>query len=94
MKTWLPTGIAKVEVTNKEILVTLYEQFPQGKIRLIFAFHHSEIDDPLSLLYLFTRSLPKLDHKLGISLKYPFYTHFIYDQGMTIWSGKGYWLFS
>ena len=84
LRTWLPTRIAKVEVTNKKILVTLYEQFPQGKIRLIFAFRYSEVDDPLSILYLFTRSLPKADHKLGIFLKYLFYTHFIYDQGMTI----------
>jgi 1-acyl-sn-glycerol-3-phosphate acyltransferase len=95
LRPWLPTGIAQVQVTNAETLATLYEQFQAGKIRLIFAFRHPEVDDPLSIMYLFTRTLPRTARKLGISLKYPFYTHFIYDRGMTIWAGKWLgWVFS
>ena len=47
LRNWLPAGIAKVEVTNAETLAKLYEKFQQGKIRLIFAFRHAEVDDPL-----------------------------------------------
>ncbi|CDN10708.1 hypothetical protein RintRC_0672 [Richelia intracellularis] len=37
----------KVEVTNAETLAKLYEKFQEGKVCLIFAFRHAEVDDHL-----------------------------------------------
>ncbi len=92
---WLPAGIAEVKVTNGETLAEFYHRFQAGKNRLLFAFRHVEVDDPLILMYLFTRTLPRTARKLDISLQYPFYSHFMYDRGMTMWAGKWLgWVFS
>jgi hypothetical protein len=94
-KPWLPAGINQIEIINGEILVKLLQQFQIGKIRLILAFRHCEVDDPLSGLYLFSRGVPKIARRSGIKLQYPIHSHFMYDRGMTIWAGSWLgWLFS
>ncbi len=94
-KPWLPAGISQIDIINGETLVKLLQQFQIGKIRLILAFRHCEVDDPLSGLYLFSRGVPKIAKQLGIDLKYPIHSHFMYDRGMTIWAGNWLgWLFS
>lgn len=87
---WLPSGISKVEVLNGETLVNLYHQFELQKIRLIFAFRHCEVDDPLTGLHIFSRDIPRIARQQKISLKSPTNCHFMYDRGMTIWAGR--WL--
>ncbi|MEO1186532.1 MAG: 1-acyl-sn-glycerol-3-phosphate acyltransferase, partial [Cyanobacteria bacterium J06636_27] len=87
---WLPSGISKVEVFNGETLVNLYHQFQLKKIRLIFAFRHCEVDDPLTGLHIFSRDIPNIARQQNISLKSPTNCHFMYDRGMTIWAGN--WL--
>jgi 1-acyl-sn-glycerol-3-phosphate acyltransferase len=87
---WLPARIARVETENAEILVDLYRQFQAGKIRLIFAFRHSEVDDPLAGLYLLSREIPRLARCLGVKLNTPLHAHFMYDRGMPLWAGD--WL--
>ncbi|MBP0016311.1 MAG: 1-acyl-sn-glycerol-3-phosphate acyltransferase [Cyanobacteria bacterium SBLK] len=95
LRPWLPVGISQIEVTNAETLAEFYQRFQAGKVRLLFAFRHVEVDDPLCLIYLFSRTLPRTARKLGISLRYPFYSHPIYDRGMLLWGGKWLgWLFS
>jgi 1-acyl-sn-glycerol-3-phosphate acyltransferase len=92
---WLPAGISPIETVNGETLVHLYHQFQIGKIRLILAFRHCEVDDPLSGLYLFSRTIPKLARQQGIPLQSPIHSHFMYDRGMTIWAGNWLgWLFA
>lgn len=92
---WLPAGINKVDTENIELLVQLYDQFQKGKIRLLMAFHHPEIDDPLSIAYMLYRILPKVAQSKGISLQKPIHTHFMYDRGMNLWAGRWLsWLFS
>ncbi|AFZ37003.1 phospholipid/glycerol acyltransferase [Stanieria cyanosphaera PCC 7437] len=92
---WLPAGISPIETVNGETLVDLYHQFQNNKIRLILAFRHCEVDDPLSGLYLFSRAIPKLARQQGISLQSPIHSHFMYDRGMTIWAGNWLgWLFA
>ncbi|MGF1539522.1 MAG: 1-acyl-sn-glycerol-3-phosphate acyltransferase [Pleurocapsa sp.] len=94
-KPWLPAGIGQIEIINGETLVKLLQQFQIGKIRLILAFRHCEVDDPLSGLYLFSRGVPQIARQSGITLQYPIHSHFIYDRGMTIWAGNWLgWLFS
>ncbi|MDY7015830.1 MAG: 1-acyl-sn-glycerol-3-phosphate acyltransferase, partial [Cyanobacteriota bacterium] len=92
---WLPAGIEHVETVNVEVLVDLYRQFQAEKIRLLLAFRHTQVDDPLSTAYLLTRAVPQAARQQGIFLQHPTHTHFLYDRGMTIWAGDGLgWFFS
>ncbi|MDJ0734563.1 MAG: 1-acyl-sn-glycerol-3-phosphate acyltransferase [Nostocaceae cyanobacterium] len=90
LRPWLPAGIAGVELVNAEMLADLYHQFQTGKIRLLIAFRHPEVDDPLCMFHMFSQILPRVARKRGIILQHPTHTHFIYDRGMTIWAGD--WL--
>lgn len=92
---WLPAGIVHIESKNVETLAQLYQQFQAGKIRLMIAFRHPEVEDPLCMQYLMAYILPKVARQQGIQLKKPINTHFLYDRGMTIWAGNWLgWLFS
>lgn len=84
---WLPAGINHVEVVNGHTLAQYYHQFQQGQIRLILAFRHIEVDDPLCGLHLLSRNLPQIAQTYQIPLKLPLHAHFLYDRGMTIWGG-------
>ena len=95
LKPWLPAGISKVETINGKTLAELYQQFQIGKIRLILAFRHCEVDDPLVGQHLLSRSLPKIARRANLKIKPPFHGHFMYDRGMTIWAGDWLgWVFS
>lgn len=87
---WLPAGISEIETIDVETLVKLYHQFQQGKIRLIMAFRHCEVDDPICGMYLLSKALPAVARQQGISLQLPINSHFMYDRGMPIWAGA--WL--
>lgn len=90
LRRWLPARIIRVETENALELAKLYEQFQAGKVRFLMAFRHPEVDDPLSMLYLISRAIPKNARENGIKLKDPVHSHFIYERGMTIWAGD--WL--
>ncbi|ACK72074.1 phospholipid/glycerol acyltransferase [Gloeothece citriformis PCC 7424] len=95
VRRWLIGGITRIQAENVETLVKLYQQFQAGKIRFLMAFRHPEVEDPLCLLYLLSRIVPRVARKEGISLHLPVHNHFIYDRGMVIWAGKWLgWLFS
>ncbi|MFQ3618971.1 MAG: 1-acyl-sn-glycerol-3-phosphate acyltransferase [Cyanobacteriota bacterium] len=95
LRPWLPTGISHVKVVNAKELALLYQRFQAGEIRFILAFRHPEVDDPLSMLYLLSRSVPQAARAHDISLRSPVHSHFVYDRGMTIWAGDWLgWLFS
>jgi 1-acyl-sn-glycerol-3-phosphate acyltransferase len=92
---WLPAGIVKVEAENAEELAKLYHDFQAGKVRFLIAFRHPEVEDPLSMLYLLSRIVPRIAREKGISLQYPVHSHFMYERGMTLWAGNWLgWLFS
>lgn len=92
---WLPAGISQIKTVNGETLVKLFHQFQSGKIRLILAFRHCEVDDPLSGLHLLSREIPKIARQQDIRLKSPIHSHFMYDRGMPIWAGDWLgWLFA
>ncbi len=95
LRHWLPAGIAGVEVVNAEVLAQLYHKFQTGKIRLLIAFRHPEVDDPLCMFQMFSHVIPQVARERGIPLQSPVHTHFIYDRGMTIWAGDWLgWFFS
>jgi hypothetical protein len=92
---WLPAKISQIDTVNVETLVQLYHQFQTGKIRLLLAFRHCEVDDPLCGLHLFSQGLPRAARQQGIELRSPIHSHFMYDRGMTIWIGDWLgWLFA
>jgi 1-acyl-sn-glycerol-3-phosphate acyltransferase len=90
VRRWLPSGIAKIEATGAEILARLYHQFQEGQIRLVLAFRHVEVDDPLVGLYVLSRLVPEAARRQGIRLREPLHAHFLYDRGMPLWGGE--WL--
>ncbi|NET70183.1 MAG: 1-acyl-sn-glycerol-3-phosphate acyltransferase [Sphaerospermopsis sp. SIO1G2] len=95
MRPWLPAGIAKIEAKNTETLAQLYRDFQSGKVRFLIAFRHPEVEDPLTMLYLLSRIVPKVAKEKGINLTYPVHSHFMYERGMTLWAGNWLgWLFS
>jgi len=84
---WLPAGITHLELHNGEPLVALLEQFRQGRCRLLLAFRHSAVDDPLCGLWLLSRGLPPRLRPQPV--------HFLYDRGMPLWAGRPLgWLLS
>lgn len=87
---WLTAGIQRVEVSQGETLAELFHQFQQGKIRLIIAFRHVEVDDPLCGLQLLSRLIPQVARQQNIPLKTPLHAHFVYERGMALWAGR--WL--
>ncbi|MEH2219750.1 MAG: 1-acyl-sn-glycerol-3-phosphate acyltransferase [Nostoc sp.] len=92
---WLPAGIVSVEAKNVEVLAELYQQFQAGKIRFLLAFRHPEVEDPLCMLYLLSRIVPRVARQKGITLRSLVHSYFLYDRGMTVWAGNWLgWLFS
>lgn len=92
---WLPAGIVHVEAKNAEVLAELYQQFQSGKIRLLLACRHPEVDDSPCMLYMLSHVVPRVARQQGIALKHPIHAHFLYDRGMTLWAGNALgWFFS
>ncbi|MBD0302305.1 MAG: 1-acyl-sn-glycerol-3-phosphate acyltransferase, partial [Tolypothrix sp. T3-bin4] len=82
------TAIADVEADKVEILVDLYRQFQDGKIRFMLAFRHPKTDDPFCLAYLLSQLVPKVAREKGTTLQLPIHAHFIYDRGIPLWAGS------
>jgi 1-acyl-sn-glycerol-3-phosphate acyltransferase len=95
LRRWLPAGIWPVVCRNPEPLVECFQQFQLGKVRLLLAFRHSQVDDPLCLAYLFSRIVPRVARQQGIRLERPIHSYFMYDRGMPLWAGSWLgWFFS
>ena len=89
------TPINHIEADNVEVLVDLYRQFQEGKIRFMLAFRHPKTDDPFCLGYLLSQLVPKVARQQGIVLQQPPHAHFIYDRGVPLWAGAHIgWIFS
>jgi 1-acyl-sn-glycerol-3-phosphate acyltransferase len=87
--------IVEIEAHNVETLVKLYQQFQAGQTRFMIAFRHPSADDPLCLAYLLSRLVPRTARQLGIQLKSPIHSHFLYDRGIPLWAGDFMgWLYS
>ncbi len=90
LRPWLPAGIWPVTCPNPEVLAECFRQFQMGQIRLMMAFRHSQVDDPMCLSYLFSRLVPRAASQRGFSLERPIHSFFMYDRGMPLWAGR--WL--
>ncbi|CEJ42302.1 1-acyl-sn-glycerol-3-phosphate acyltransferase [Umezakia ovalisporum] len=82
------TAITQIEADNVEVLVDLYRQFQEGKIRFLLAFRHPKTEDPFCLGYLFSQIVPKVARKQNTVLQMPIHAHFIYDRGVPLWAGS------
>ncbi|TVP62319.1 MAG: 1-acyl-sn-glycerol-3-phosphate acyltransferase [Nodularia sp. (in: Bacteria)] len=82
------TAITQIEADNVEVLVDLYRQFQEGKVRFLLAFRHPKTDDPFCLGYLFSQLVPKVARKQNTALHLPIHAHFIYDRGIPLWAGS------
>ena len=82
------TAITQIEADNVEVLVDLYRQFQEGKVRFMLAFRHPKTDDPFCLGYLFSQLVPKVARKQNTALHLPIHAHFIYDRGIPLWAGS------
>ncbi|NWF60254.1 MAG: 1-acyl-sn-glycerol-3-phosphate acyltransferase [Fischerella sp.] len=89
LPSWLhwKAAISQIEADNVDILVDLYRQFQEGKIRFLIAFRHPQATDPLCLGYLFSQLVPRVARQQGVSLQRPIHAHFIYDRGIPLWAG-------
>jgi 1-acyl-sn-glycerol-3-phosphate acyltransferase len=81
------TSIARVETQHLERLVRLYEQFAAGKVRLLLAFRHPSVDDPVAIGYTLSRLIPRLAQQMDTALPRPIHAHFMYDRGIPMWAG-------
>ncbi len=89
------TAITDIQADNAEVLVDLYRQFQERKIRFLIAFRHPSVDDPFCMTHLLWRIVPQVAKQQGISLQKPIHAHFIYDRGIPLWAGsKVGWLYS
>ncbi|BDI16754.1 glycerol acyltransferase [Nostoc cf. commune SO-36] len=82
------TSITQIEADNVEVLVDLYRQFQEGKIRFMLAFRHPKTDDPFCLAYLLSQLVPKIARSQDTILQHPIHAHFIYDRGIPLWAGS------
>ena len=82
------TAISQIQADNVEVLVDLYRQFQEGKIRFLIAFRHPSVEDPLCLGYLLSHMLPKVARHRAVSLQHPIHAHFIDDRGIPLWAGS------
>jgi 1-acyl-sn-glycerol-3-phosphate acyltransferase len=89
------TDVQTVEAVNLAELVKAYEQFEIGKIRLVLAFRHPSVNDPMAIGYLFSQLVPQAAKAAGVKLQKPIHAHFMYDRGVPLWAGSILgWLFS
>ncbi|NJR50902.1 MAG: 1-acyl-sn-glycerol-3-phosphate acyltransferase [Leptolyngbyaceae cyanobacterium CSU_1_3] len=89
------TSLTDIKADNVEQLVDLYQQFQAGKIRLLLAFRHPSVDDPIAIANLLYSLMPNVAQKQGIALQRPIHAHFMYDRGIPLWAGSPMgWLYS
>jgi hypothetical protein len=88
--------IDQIDVDNAETLVDLYQQFQAGESRVLLAFRHPSVNDPLCLAHLLWERVPQMARQKGIKLNpSAVHAHFIYDRGIPLWAGNGVgWLYS
>ncbi|MEN9207632.1 MAG: 1-acyl-sn-glycerol-3-phosphate acyltransferase [Gloeomargarita sp. GMQP_bins_14] len=87
--------ITQVQVEGAEELVTWYDRLQRGEARLLLAFRHPTLDDPYAMLYLLARAVPQAARRIGVRLRLPLHSYFVYDRGIPLWAGRWVgWLFA
>jgi hypothetical protein len=86
--------VVDIQPAHIERLVNVFRQLQSGQVRVLLAFRHPSTDDPFTMAYLLWCLVPKAARRMGVKLKKPIHSHFIYDRGISLWAG-GFvnWLF-
>lgn len=79
--------IRELKVTGGDRLVSSMASFEAGESRLMLAFRHPSISDPLCLASLLWRELPRQDRQRGRRLRGIPHSFFLYDRGIPLWAG-------
>ncbi|MCU0530286.1 MAG: 1-acyl-sn-glycerol-3-phosphate acyltransferase [Cyanobium sp. Prado107] len=87
---WLSrrSRIRELRVRDGERLVAAMRAFEAGDSRLLLAFRHPSVSDPLCLAALMWRELPRRSRELGVRLQRTPHSFFLYDRGIPLWAGK------
>jgi 1-acyl-sn-glycerol-3-phosphate acyltransferase len=80
-------AITDLQVEGGERLVAALQGFEAGQSRLLLAFRHPSVSDPICLAALLWRELPRLARRQGVRLKQRPHAHFLYDRGIPLWAG-------
>ena len=75
------------QVVGGDRLVTAMQAFQEGRSRLLLAFRHPSVSDPLCLAALLWLDLPRLARRQGVRLRPRPHAHFLYDRGIPLWAG-------
>jgi|688.fasta_scaffold22649_9 1-acyl-sn-glycerol-3-phosphate acyltransferase len=80
-------AITGVQVEGGERLVEAMAAFQAGESRLMLAFRHPSVSDPICLAALLWRELPRQARRQGVRLRPRPHAHFLYDRGIPLWAG-------
>ncbi|MGG6237185.1 1-acyl-sn-glycerol-3-phosphate acyltransferase [Nodosilinea sp. AN01ver1] len=87
--------VQQVDVVNADGLVHLLQAFNAQETRFLLAFRHPSPLDSYCLGHLLWYAVPQRAKELGIELKRPVHSHFIYDRGIPLWAGSWVgWIYS
>ncbi len=87
--------IAAVEVEGMATLVEAMRSFQAGESRLLLAFRHPSLDDPLSMARLLWVELARAGRRQGLRFDPAPTGQFLFDRGIPLWAGTAMgWLFT
>jgi hypothetical protein len=88
-------GIEAVEVEGMASLVEAMRSFQAGESRLLLAFRHPSLDDPLSMARLLWVDLARAGRQQGLRFDPAPTGQFLFDRGIPLWAGASMgWLFT
>ncbi len=71
-----------------ERMVEPWNDFINGKIRLLVGFRHAYGDDPQMMVYTIHKALPAHARKIGKPIRALTHVHFVYGAEVPLWSGS------
>ncbi len=88
-------GITAVEVEGMATLVEAMHSFQAGESRLLLAFRHPSLDDPLSMARLLWVELAREGRRQGLRFDPAPTGQFLFDRGIPLWAGPAMgWIFT
>ncbi len=87
--------IGAVEVEGMATLVEAMRAFQAGESRLLLAFRHPSLDDPLSMARLLWVELARAGRLQGLRFDPAPTAQFLFDRGIPLWAGTAMgWIFT
>ncbi|MEB3332226.1 MAG: 1-acyl-sn-glycerol-3-phosphate acyltransferase [Synechococcaceae cyanobacterium] len=81
------SGIRQLSVPDPGPLLEAMGRFEAGQSRLLLAFRHPSVDDPICLAALLWRQLPREARRRGWRWRSRPHAQFLYDRGIPLWAG-------